>query len=95
MQKFMLYDTDEGLDFNVPCVPMDKPWVSCRIFRVDDKDRSYFQVVKSEGYLTMDIIREESIGTFELFEYAAQVAEYIAQTNRVKNRWPILKRPTQ
>lgn len=91
----MLYDTDEGLDFNVPCVPTDRPWVSCRVFRIDDETGSYFQVIKSEEYLITDTIIEEPVGTFDVFEYAARAAEYIARTYRVKNRWPALKRITQ
>ncbi len=95
MQKFMLYDTDEGLDFNVPCTPTDLPWVSCRVFRIDEGSRSYFQVIKLEEYLITDIIIEEPIGTFDSFEYAAQAAEYIAYSYREKNRWPKVNRIIQ
>ncbi len=95
MQKFLLYDTDDGLDFNISCIPSDLPWVSCRIFRVHDQDDVYFEVVKSEEYLVTDKLVEHFIGTFESFLYAAEAADYIAHTYRVKNRWPALKRITQ
>ena len=95
MKKFLLYDTDEGLDFDIPCIPTDLPWVSCRIFRVHDQDAIYFEVVKSEEYLVTDTLTEESIGTFESFQYAAEAAEFVASTYRAKNRWPMMKRMVQ
>ena len=75
MKKFMLYDTDEGLDFNIPCIPTDLPWVSCRVFRVHDHEDVYFEVIKSEEYLATDILKEKYIGTFESFQRAAEAAD--------------------
>ena len=95
MQKFLLYDTDDGLDFNISCIPSDLPWVSCRIFRVHDQDDVYFEVVQSEEYLVTDTLTEKSIGTFESFQHAAETAEHIACIYRVKYRWPTLKRMVQ
>ena len=63
MQKFLLYDTDEGPDFNVSCILSDLPWVSCRIFRVHDQDDVYFEVIKSEEYLVTDVLYEKICGT--------------------------------
>ncbi len=95
MQKFLLYDTDDGLDFSISCIPSDLPWVSCRIFRVHDHDDVYFEVIKSEEYLVTDTLTEKSIGTFESFHHAAETAEHIACAYRVKNRWPPMKRTLQ
>ena len=95
MQKFLLYDTDEGLDFNVPCIPSDLPWVSCRVFRVHDQEDVYFEVIKSEEYLVTDIMKEKSLGTFESFQRAAETAEFIAYSCRARNRWPMVKRVEQ
>lgn len=52
-------------------------------------------MIKSEEYLITDITIEESIGTFDSFEYAAQAAEYIAYSYREKNRWPKVNRIIQ
>ena len=95
MKKFMLYDTDEGLDFNIPCIPTDLPWVSCRVFRVHDHEDVYFEVIKSEEYLATDILKEKYIGTFESFQRAAEAADYLACTYRAKNRWPTMRRMLQ
>jgi hypothetical protein len=95
MKKFLLYDTDEGLDFNIPCIPSDLPWVSCRVFRVLEEDNMYFEVIKSEEYLVTDIVKEKSVGTFESFQHAIETAEMIAHAYRAKSCWPMVKRVAQ
>ncbi len=95
MQKFLLYDTDDGLDFNVSYIPSDLPWVSCKIFRVHDQENVYFEVIKSEEYLETNGLIEKPIGSFKSFQHAAETAEYIACADRVKNRWPTMRRMVQ
>ena len=95
MQKFLIYDTDDGLDFNIACIPTNYPWVSCLVFRVHDKDDAYFEVIKSEEYLVEDILKEKSIGIFASFHHAAETAEFIAHTYRARNSWPTMKRIIQ
>lgn len=96
MQKFLLYDTDEGLDFNIASVSSDAnfPWISCRVFRIHDQEDVYFEVIKAEEYLEIDTLKEteKSIGTFELFQCAAQAAELIVRTYRSRNNLPNVKR---
>ncbi len=98
MQKFLLYDTDEGLDFNIASTSADAdsnfPWVSCRVFRIHDQEGVYFEVIKAEEYLETDVLKEteKSIGTFESFHCAAQAAELIVSTYRSRNNLPIVKR---
>lgn len=92
MQKFLLYDTDEGLDFAISCVPIDRPWVSCRVFRVYNKDETYFETIKSEEYLVTHMLKEDSIGTFSFFEHAIEAADLVARTHRIRNHWPEMRR---
>lgn len=96
MQKFLLYDTDEGLDFNIASVSSDAafPWVSCRVFRIHDQENVYFEVIKSEEYLEIDTLKEteKSIGTFESFLHAAQAAELIVKAYRSRNNLLQVKR---
>jgi hypothetical protein len=92
MQKFLIYDTDEGLDFNITCTPTDLPWVSCQIFRIQDKENAYFEVIKSEEYMLEDILTKKSIGIFASFNYAAKTAEFVANTYRTRHHWPKIKR---
>ena len=95
MQKLLLYDTDDGLNINFSCIPTDKPWVSCQIFRVHDQEDIYFEVIKSEEYLIEDYLAEKSIGTFTCFKHAVESAERIAHMYRVKNHWPAVTRTIQ
>lgn len=95
MQKFLLYDTDEGLDFNISCVPTDLPWVSCRVFQIQDEYGAYFELIKAEEYFVTDLLKEYSMGTFTSFQQAVQSADLIARIHRIRNRWPEMKRIVQ
>ena len=65
------------------------------MFRLHDEDNAYFEVIKSEEYLVEDILKEKSIGIFASFHHAAETAELIAHTYRVRNCWPTMKRIIQ
>jgi hypothetical protein len=89
MQKYLIYNTDECLVFDSICyIPENKPWTSCKIYRVEQESKINFEVTKLEDYWFKEQVKESVVGEFSDFMSAVQRAEDVSLSERKINNWP-------
>lgn len=89
MQKYLIYHTDECLDLDsMSYVPDNKPWTSCKIYRVENESKVNFEVIRLDDYWYKEEVQESLVGEFSDFLSAAQKAEALFLTERAINNWP-------
>lgn len=89
MQKYLIYHTDECLDLDsMSYIPEDKPWTSCKVYRVEQESKINFEVIKLDDYWFKEQVKESVVGEFTDFISAVQRAEHVSLTERKTNNWP-------
>lgn len=89
MQKNLIYHTDECLDLDsMSYIPENKPWTSCKIYRVENESKVNFEVIRLDDYWYKEEVQESLVGEFSDFLSAAQKAEALSLTERAINNWP-------